>query len=345
MRKELGAVLLAFAAFNLPAETTVEPERQEIFRLGADARVDYQRLYNDGDAVDSESGFKGRYFLFRVDGNITDNISYSWRQRLNVPKNQSSFFDATDWLYVDYHFGNWSLSGGKEVVKIGGWEYDRAPIDLYSCSLFWQNVGCFQFGTSLGYSVTPADKIAFQLSQSMFHTKEDNDMYGYSLMWSGKHGIYSPLWSVNLFEYAPGHYINYISLGNRFDVGRFTLEVDFMNRAASHQTFLFRDMTLIGELSFRPTQKWNIFGKMTYDVNKTDSPADLYVLSGTELKMAGGGVEYMPLLAQHNALRLHFNCFYSWGTNKNVNDMMQNKSLIFDVGIKFHIDLLSFKRK
>ncbi len=43
-------------------------------------------------------------------------------------------------MYLNYEIGRWGVQGGKEVVAIGGFEYDRAPIDLYSCSVFWNNV-------------------------------------------------------------------------------------------------------------------------------------------------------------------------------------------------------------
>lgn len=119
-------------------------DRDEIIRLDVDARLDYQRDWNDGHTVSDNTGFEGKYLVIRVDGNITGNLSYSWRQRLNKNHNDGSFFDATDWVYLNYDINRWSLSAGKQVVAIGGWEYDRAPIDLYGCSVFWNNIPCYQ---------------------------------------------------------------------------------------------------------------------------------------------------------------------------------------------------------
>ena len=49
----------------------------------------------------------------------------------------AGFFNATDWFYVDYKpTEQWTLSAGKQVIDIGGWEYDYAPINLYYCSEF-----------------------------------------------------------------------------------------------------------------------------------------------------------------------------------------------------------------
>lgn len=236
------------------------------------------------------------------------------------------------------------MAGGKQVVAIGGWEYDRAPIDLYGCSVFWNNIPCYQIGASVSFRPSASDRLTFQFCESPFFTPSDRDMYAYNLMWNGSHGIYSSIWSANLIEYAPGHYISYLALGNKFSFGRLSLELDLMNRASSGQTFLLRDMSVMGEIAYTPSQRWKVFGKMTYDVNNTRSDADLCVAPGTELKMAGAGVEYFPLADKRNTLRVHANVFYSWGKNANSADVMQNKTTLVDVGVKWNMNLLSFKR-
>ena len=163
-------------------------------------------------------------------------------------------------------------------------------------------------------------------------------------MWNGNHGWFKSIYSVNLIEYAPGRYINYIALGNRFSFEKVALELDVMNRASRHQAFFFKDMSVMGEISYRPNGKWNLFGKVTYDVNKTKTNADMCVLPGTELKMVGGGIEFTPLVNRNHLLRFHANLFYSWGKNANDADLMQNKTTIVDIGVKWNMNLLSFKR-
>ena len=103
-------------------------------------------------------------------------------------------------------------------------------------------------------------------------------MYSYNLLWNGNHGWFNAIYSINMIEYLPGRFINYIALGNKFTVDKLTLELDLMNRASRRQTFLLKDISIMGEISFRPTEKWNIFGKMTYDVNRSGSDADMCVL-------------------------------------------------------------------
>lgn len=342
--------LLAAAAALAPAASAAETESrtatdESIATLRIEARLDYQRLWDDGETVNSGSGFMGKFINIRLDGNITDNLSYSWRQRLNKGHDDRTFFDATDWVYLQWKTGNWTIAGGKQVVAIGGWEYDRAPIDLYSCSVFWNNIPCYQIGGSVAYNVTPADKLLFQFCESPFFTPDNRNMYAYNLYWSGSHGIFSPLWSVNLLEYTPGHYINYIALGNKFTVGNVSLELDLMNRAASHQAFFFKDCSVMGELAWRPAPRWRLHAKMTYDVNHSGTGADVLVREGTELKMAGAGVEFYPFDKKLGTLRFHANAYYSWGRNSNSADLMHNKTCVLDLGVKWDMNILSLKRK
>lgn len=332
-------------AQNYQTDTTDPQTDEKILNLRVEARLDWRGDWLDSDNIKANTGFAARYLNLRLDGNITENLSYSWRQRFNKPHKDASFFDATDWIYLNYNLHNWSFSGGKEVVAIGGWEYDRAPIDLYGCSVFWNNIPCYEIGVTAGLKVSPGDKLSFQFCQSPFFQSDNRNMYAYNFIWNGNHGCFSPIYSINLIEYSPGHYINYLALGNKFAFDKVTLELDVMNRAASHQKFLFKDMSVMTELQYRPAPKWNVYGKFTYDVNKSGTSADVTVLNGTELKMAGGGVEFMPFVNAKHVLRFHAAGFYSWGRNTNSADMMQNKTFTVNLGVTWYMNLLSLKRK
>ncbi|NCE71914.1 porin [Odoribacter sp. Z80] len=341
MRKLICAILFASYGFLASAQEI----KEELLTLRLEARLDYLRNRQDGKTIKDNTGFEGKFINIRADGKITDKLSYSWRQRFNKQHEDGSFFDATDWIYIHYNIGKWAIAGGKQVVNIGGWEYDRAPIDLYECSVFWNNIPCYAIGASAGYRLSSSDLLTAQVCQSPFFTSENRNMYAYNLMWQGSHKWFHTLYSVNLIETTPGHYINYIALGNKFIYKKFALELDLMNRASAHQTFLFKDASVMGELSYAPCSKWNIYGKMTYDVNHTNNTTDFCVLPGTELTMAGGGFEFYPLAKKNHALRIHANVFYSWGKNANPGNTMQDKSLIFDIGIKWNMNLLAIKHK
>ncbi len=345
MRTQLLGLALVSASGIVFAETTIPETAEDVVTMRLETRFDYQRDWLDGDPVKSNSGFEAKFLNIRIDGNITKNLSYSFRHRLNRTVKDGAFWDATDWMVLTYDMERWVFSGGKQIVAIGGWEYDRAPIDLYGCSVFWNNIPCYQVGASVGLKITPNDKLTFQFCESPFFTTDNRDMYAYNLMWNGHHGIFDAIYSANLIEYIPGHYINYLALGNKFSVGNVELELDVMNRASSHQTFFFKDMSVMGELAWKPNSKWRIFGKMTYDVNKSDTDADVTVMDGTELKMVGAGVEFYPFSRGRHILSVHADAFYYWGHNANAANSIQNKTMLASIGVKWYMNLLSLKRK
>lgn len=326
------------------AEVSATP-KAPIVNLDGIARIDWQYHHPDGRPDDSQTGFEGQYLMFRVDGEIVPGLTYSWRQRLNKALISSSFFDATDWVYLDYAYKGWDFSAGKQIVAIGGFEYDRAPFNLYGCSVFWNNIPCYQLGASVGYNIGGSDKVMVQATQSPFASAGNRNMYSYNVMWSSQHEWYQSLWSANMVEYAKGRYISYLALGNRFSVDRWSLELDLMNRAASHQAYLFKDCSIMAELAFEAGKHWRLHGKFTYDINKSGSQADMLVLHGTRLAMAGGGVEYYPLLKHRTSLRIHAAAYYSWGKNANTADLMQSRTVLASVGITWYMNILNIQRK
>lgn len=177
MKKLIGAVL--FGACVLTANA-----QDEILRLKMLTRVDYQREYINGEAIHDNSGFKGKYLMFAIDGKIDEHFSYAYRQRLNVGHSDMSFFDATDWARVVYTpDGQWEFSAGKDVVAVGGYEYDKNPVDVYAASEYWNNISPFQLAATVSYT-TPGrhSKFIAQCSQSIYRSNAP-DMYSYNLMW------------------------------------------------------------------------------------------------------------------------------------------------------------------
>ncbi len=341
MKQTLLTILLAFAASGLSAQ------ENEVLKLGLKTRLDYQQEYLQGNKVNDNSGFKGKYLNLQVDGNIGGGFSYSFRQRLNRLNSDESFFNATDWIHMTYTAKNWSLSAGKQVVGIGGFEYDTSPIDLYFCSEFWNNIPCYQLGFSGAYTTDDRnDTFTLQFCQSPFRytiNPQKDEMFAYNAMWYGSHGFYSSIWSVNMIEYVPGRFINYIALGNRFTFGDFYLNLDIMNRAVSASEFLGRDMSVMGKLQWSPTERFNVFVKCTHDFNNSEYLGDWCVAPGTSITRAGAGIEYFPIKSSKN-LRLHLNYCYTDGFNTSSTGALKPEQNIIDAGITWDMNLLKIKR-
>jgi len=340
MKKTLCTLLMAVCAI------LVNAQENSLVDLKAEVRFDYQREYLDGDAVKSNSGFKGKYLNVILNGTINEHFSYSYRQRLNKAHSSQSFFDATDWIHLTYKLNDqWKFNGGKQVVGIGGFEYDRAPIDLYFCSEYWNNIPCYQFGVSATYTTRKGnDSFMAQVCESPFNF-HGNDLYAYNLMWYGSHGWYNSIWSVNAQEYASGKFIYYVALGNEFKMGNAKLQLDFMNRATEGHAFFLKDCSVMGELSYMFNNKLNVYGKVTYDVNKTHSVGDLCVFPGTELTRVGAGLEFYPLKDGNRNLRFHAYFCQAFGKNGNEAGTMLPEQAIVDLGVKWKVDIIKLTNK
>lgn len=327
--------------------TTVMAQENYRPKLDFEIRQDYKRTYVDGETRKEDCGFKGNVMNVILKGKMTPELSYGYRQRLSGINKDRSFFDATDWVYLDYQATpHWSLMAGKQIVYVGGWDLEPAPIDVYHLSEFTYNFPCYEWGGIVSYNtLSGSDKVSFQLCESPFrksYMQQNNkgaDMYAYNLVWFGRHGFFEPIWSVNLMEYAPGKFINYIALGSKFHLNnRLQLDVDVINRAAEGQAFFFRDCSFMCKLAYQPSPRVNVFAKMTYDVNKSGTDADMAVLDGTEMTAVGGGVEYFPLKKKN--VRLHSSFNYSFGTNTNPNGVLVDKRTAVDVGVTWRVNIL-----
>lgn len=344
MKKIITATLFAAAAsaaFPAANDSVVKPS----IKVSAEARMDYNYTAIDKHTDNSGSGFNANSVSLLLDGNLNRHFSYAFKHRFDKSVKDGNFLDATSWINLTYRpDDHWSFTAGKQVVAIGGFEYDRNPSDVYFASVFWNNIACYQLGVNARYDFSPADAVFFQVVQSPFHTSLERNMYAYNLQWNGNHGIWHTQYSLNLSQYHTGHYISYISLGNRFTIDRFNLELDLMNRAARHQTFFFKDCSIMADAAYRATDWLRPFAKFTYDVNK-ENYADLTVVPGTELKTIGAGIEGWPLLKDNMQVKVFAAACYSWGKNGAPEALMCNKRFWLDIGVKWSMTIFDSTRR
>lgn len=349
--------VMAFAALNIgimPAQTQdesgVEGDGENLLNFSVDARLDAQYVEDAGKTRQSQTGFMGKYIAIKAEGTLVDGLSYMWRQRFSRTPKDHTFWDQTDILDIKYQTGKFDIGAGKQVVMIGGYEYNRPPIDLMCPNLFVANVACYQFGISGGYQVSTHDHLGLQVSQSPFATASDRNMYAFNLQWNssrnfGRRFRFETIWSVNEIEYIKGKFCNYVALGNKlvFD-NKLTLLADVMIRTYPENN-MFKNNTFMGELGWDPTPSFHLAGKVSYDCNLgVNTSKEVFVARGTQLAMAGVEGEWFPLKKHPELLRLHAAFFYSYGHNKNPEDLMQRKTFYASVGMTWHINLLKFRR-
>ena len=155
------------------------------------------------------------------------------------------------------------------------------------------------------------------------------------------HGPFETLYSLNLLQYSSTKYISYISLGNRFRFGNTVLELDFMNRAASHQTYFFRDCSVVADLKCKVLPKLKLYGKFIYDVNNTNTDADKTVWAGTELTTYAGGLEFFPMKNKED-IRINAGVAHTHGKNANQNGTLLDDRLTVQVGLTAKLHLFKY---
>lgn len=308
-------------------------------RLG----YDYTAVPNEG-VSDDATGFRGHYLKFLLDANITNKLRLSYRQRLlNI--NTNGFFNSTDWLQLKWQATpRFALSGGKQIVAIGGYEYDRAPIDLYYCSEFWNNIACYQMGVSASFGLSDNDLLTFQVCNSPMRAWAGNNKYALNAIWYGTHGFWKPIWSLNLFQCADNKNIVYMALGNRFAfTDKLNLDIDFIDRY-NPGCGILDDFSLMTELSWAFDEYSRVFIKYTFDTNDVQNGStDHLVLPGTRVHLASAGFEHSPLKCISKSLKLFAAGGYTWGENTNPDGVMGRDCLYMSAGFKLYFGIFAHK--
>ncbi len=302
----------------------LQAQSTHVDEVSVDARGTFHQETREG-VYDSH--FQGDYFNLHIIGQLTDNISFRVRQRLNKKIDDQNPFNATDFLWLKWQATpRWSFTFGKHPILIGGYEIDSAPIDVYYYGAFTNNLfQYYAFGISATYSPAPKQNISIQFIPSPISPVSQN-AYSYNLYWNGQIGrIWHTTWSYNYVEDELRRKMNYIALGNKFSFGALVVDVDYINRASFQQKqFFFTDWSLIGK-AILTLGKWNLCTKVGYERNDAANidadgiSYDLTLLAGNDYFYGGAGIEYFPLGNEN--LRIHLAYFRDNHDTVNTLDM------------------------
>lgn len=339
-------------------------------RMEVRADFEYHHLMTSSSVLplthnDNTYGFKGRYFNIHVGGNFTKNLSYYFRQRIVANPGSSTFFDNTDFLYLNYQINkNWSVRVGKEALAVGGFEYDAPPIDVLFWSYYWDNFYCFQLAAGAKYKSNDGkNTIIAQIGNSPYlhyGSPFKNSLLSYNLFWGGDFGPFHTLYSFNMFQRdKQGHFMSYLALGNKLAFQRWDIYVDFIHRATSTKQ-LMKDFGVIACANIYITPNFNLFVKGGYEQNldpleynnylETQEIWDCLALPGQMYTYGGIGFEYRP--KRCTDIRIHG--FVADFVTRNQQYETQNSTgtvyradhdLTANVGISWFIDIMKYINK
>ncbi len=298
-----------------------------------------------------------------VEGTFAENFSYSiCNHWLSVPGYSgvgeeiaglytgSLYSNANNWLdwanltytLCTENAGSFDITLGKDVMNIGGFEYDAYDFDCHFglSSLLWNYSTVYQWGGKIGYT-TPSEMSSFNFQATtspyggmMFKEKQ----YGaYGIQYRGEYDWYSAIFSANMIQYDDKKYLNVLALGNQFYAGDCTLGVDWLNRARSTKDFFNQEMLLMGSVSYNFGDKVELFGKVGWERFKGDG---YFIYGDPEYEFpddyifGGVGVNWYPLKDSQD-LRVH-----ALFTMNNVDE-----TIAFGVGVTYNFSITDLFKK
>lgn len=375
-------ILLPFSAISQEESVKKEKKKKEkkevnpnfkhkftTFHLEARADFEYdydlsRRSFIQDPVTQQNYGFRGDYFNFLLGGEVGDHISYFIRQRIIPVKGYKELFDNTDFLYIQYKFNDqWSIRMGKDALYVGGFEYDAPPIDVYYYTHYWGEFACFHIGASAAYTdKSGKNKIVFQVANSPYVKYSPyvdyyngntwkSGLLSYNLYWAGNFGPFHTLYSVNFMEYQRGKFVNYIALGNQLKFNKWSIYVDWINRAAGFKNF-FKDFSLVSRLDWHVSPSVNLFAKGGYEQNTAgyyftigeDSHVnvDMMMPNACVYYFYGLGMEYRPRI--YPDLRVHAYVANSTMSNspEYVGNAWKDMNLTANVGVTWWLNFMKF---
>ena len=255
--------------------------------------------------------FGGNGLFLDINGKISPHFSYSLNHRIaNFEGEDDLGFGNTNWLLLTYETDKFSISAGKDALFVGNFEYDAYDLDCYwqMNSMFWNNINPWQWGMSAAWYPTEDHTFSLQACNSPFSSLEIGNLFAYALAWRGAWDFYESYWTANLWQYDSKGYVGAINLGNRFYLGDFTIDLEYMTRGSGFKTLFTDDFTL----HIAPAYEWSwgrAFGKFGWEKVSNDIMG--YDFTGENLYY-GAGVEIFPM-KDYKDLRLHA----IWGANNN----------------------------
>ncbi len=275
-------------------------ETPKSVNLSLHLRPAFHAQFN-GTPLEFERGeFKFDHIIVDLGGEVTSKLSYRYLQRLNkvspvfIKENLPS---SIDYAYLKYSFnGLFSMTAGKQALSIGGFEYNKYPVDVYDYSGISNLVTCYLTGIQIAFTPTQNQEFSFQIVNNRMGTWREAvgipqtalqleppvlPLY-YSLGWNSSYldNSLQLRYAANITSPAKGKTLIMVSGGQMWQSGPFTIyidafyqhsEIDFLggirSLTARPQNVVenVNYFSLLGEANYRFLPQWNILLKCFYN--------------------------------------------------------------------------------
>ena len=236
-------------------------------------RVDVNPVFYNGKYDEVTLGNSSLYSLF--EGNISENLSFSvcnhWLsdEPKYLYKNTWRADDVNwcDWAYLEYAAGNFLITAGKQVMTIGGFEFEDYDFDVHPDMMtgLWNNFQCYQWGGKVGWMDDEETTGLFLQATSSPYGEKPFDKMAYSMQFQGNYGSLSLLYSTNLIQNWDNDYEWMFSLGHSLEVENWTINLDLSNKVGNFYNILLNGVTAFTTAKCDLSDKWEILGRVGYE--------------------------------------------------------------------------------
>ena len=248
-----AATLPCFLALSQEAEGT---GRYAEFQLIP--RFEFNPYFAPGNSDDGSSGYSfGNSSIYTlIEGAFSDRVSFTvsnhwlaatypgFEDTANL-YTSTLYSNSNNWLdiaTVDFSFGDWTVTLGKDCIATGGFEFDDWDVDVdyllvgnkpLLASNLWYNLPVYQWGAKVGYSVGEHTNLALQMVTSPFGERPfASGLFCYSGKMDGTYGPYSNMWSATAVQRADGGFEWLVALSNKVEFADdFAIGFDWYNIA------------------------------------------------------------------------------------------------------------------
>lgn len=260
-----------------------------------------------------EAAFKLNRVRLEILGTFSERFSYHFRQSFNKYSNPYSLDNLSS--SVEYAFVKWdisklfSLTAGKQVIDLGGYEYYVNAIKVREFSDFNNNINCYQAGVTGTLRFSPTQELNLQMLNN--RSGSDEDVYPFGLPaevektkvpllttanWNGLFfdNILELRYAASWGQLAKKKNLYYLTAGNIVKTGPVTAYVDLMySREGIDSKGILSNMadpelftpataqnasyfTVIADFDYRIHPNWNIYVKGAYETSSIYEANGMY---------------------------------------------------------------------
>jgi hypothetical protein len=231
-------------------KTLIPEEKQGLLKnVSVIANMQFALRNEFVDGEYTQTRFRNEQFRLEIRGQVHEKVYFRFRDRYTRAQTSESIDNlsrSVDLAYLRFDINEkFSISAGKVCADWGAWEFDWNPIDIYEYSDIIEYADNFLTGVGFTYTASSRNQFTFQVLDS--RTKSFDELYGtqpnfteskaplaFVANWRGSlfDGKLKTIWSYSVFNEAQNAEgknanMNYIALGNEFNLGKFRFIYDF----------------------------------------------------------------------------------------------------------------------